>query len=189
MVALLAGHLSQSAYCLMLRNLQPIYAALESALNLNLDRPAIAQLNLPNFYRANSLQDDLQTLYGSPWRDLSTLPSCSDYCNHIEELGKKKPDLLVAHAYVRYLGDLSGGQMIQKILAKSLSLQTMRGSPGLQFYDFGEPQSVLQKTKDFRTQLDAMSSDADLSDALVQEAKRAFAMHITLYDELGATRL
>ena len=65
----------------------------------------------------------------------------------------------------------------------------MRGSPGLQFYDFGEPQSVSQQTQHFRTQLDAMSSDADLSDALVQEAKRAFSMHITLYDELGATQL
>lgn len=187
MVALLAGKLSQDAYCLMLRNLEPLYFALESALNLNLGRPAIGGLNLPNLYRASSLQADLQTLHGNPWQtDLAVLPACAAYCLHLEDLGQSAPDLLVAHAYVRYLGDLSGGQMIQKILAQSWGLSDLRGSPGLHFYDFGEPQSVSQQTKNFRAKLDAMSSNDELAIALVQEAKLAFAMHITLYDELGA---
>ncbi len=188
MAALLAGQLSQNAYCLMLRNLEPVYSALESALNLNLSRPAIARLNLPNLYRASSLQADLQTLHGNPWQsDLALLPACVAYCSHLENLGQKAPDLLVAHAYVRYLGDLSGGQMIQKILVKSWGMSALRGSPGLHFYDFGEPQSVAHQTKDFRATLDAMSGNDDLVSALVQEAKLAFAMHITLYDELGAS--
>lgn len=188
MVALLAGQLSQNAYCMMLRNLEPVYSALESALNLNLGRPAIAGLNLPNFYRASSLRADLQTLHGSPWQsDLALLPACVAYCSHLEVLGQQSPDLLVAHAYVRYLGDLSGGQMIQKILAKSWNMQVLRGSPGLRFYDFGEPESVSHHTKEFRAKLDAMSVNVGLVSALVQEAKLAFAMHITLYDELGAS--
>ena len=39
---------------------------------------------------------------------------------------------LIAHAYVRYLGDLSGGRIVGRILARSPGL----GPEALSFYDF-----------------------------------------------------
>lgn len=40
---------------------------------------------------------------------------------------------MLAHAYVRYLGDLSGGQFIRRRIAKAYGLED---SAGVSFYDF-----------------------------------------------------
>lgn len=38
-------------------------------------------------------------------------PCTLEYMNRIRAVGRDAPELLVAHAYTRYLGDLSGGQV------------------------------------------------------------------------------
>lgn len=45
------------------------------------------------------------------------------------------PSALLAHAYVRYLGDLSGGQIIRRHIAKAYGLDPVSGL-GTQFYEF-----------------------------------------------------
>ena len=45
----------------------------------------------------------------------SPSPRLLDYVNRINQISEEKPELLVAHAYTRYLGDLSGGQILKKI--------------------------------------------------------------------------
>lgn len=46
------------------------------------------------------------------------------------------PAGLLAHAYVRYLGDLSGGQFLRRRIAKAYGLDE-EGEAGVEFYDFG----------------------------------------------------
>jgi heme oxygenase len=45
------------------------------------------------------------------------------------------PSLLLAHAYVRYLGDLNGGQVIRRRVAKAYAIDVEDGS-GVKFYEF-----------------------------------------------------
>lgn len=45
------------------------------------------------------------------------------------------PSALLAHAYVRYLGDLSGGQIIRRRIAKAYDLDVVSGL-GTEFYGF-----------------------------------------------------
>ena len=45
------------------------------------------------------------------------------YVNRIQTISESKPELLVAHAYTRYLGDLSGGQILKKYCSKSYELK------------------------------------------------------------------
>lgn len=63
----------------------------------------------------------------------------SDYTSRLNSLaqstGKVEASRLLAHAYVRYLGDLSGGQFIRRKLSKAYGLED--GS-GLTFYEFGK---------------------------------------------------
>lgn len=62
-------------------------------------------------------------------------PALSNFLTHIHDLSTA-PDqapLLLAHAYVRYLGDLSGGQIIGGRIKRAYSLKDKDGTA---FYDF-----------------------------------------------------
>ena len=63
----------------------------------------------------------------------------SDYTTRINTLAISSDTVetsrLLAHAYVRYLGDLSGGQFIRRKLAKTYGLED---GQGLTFYEFGK---------------------------------------------------
>ena len=62
-------------------------------------------------------------------------PALSRYVGCIQELAASpNPSRLLAHAYVRYLGDLSGGQFIRRRICKAYGLE--EGVGGVSFYDF-----------------------------------------------------
>jgi heme oxygenase (biliverdin-producing, ferredoxin) len=59
-----------------------------------------------------------------------------EYIARLQELSDSAdPSLLLAHAYVRYLGDLSGGQVIRRRLAKAYNID-VDGGEGVMFYNF-----------------------------------------------------
>src|SRR5207237_3072297 len=70
--------------------------------------------------------------------------------------------LPISHAYTRYLGDLSGGQIIKKILARSLALPP----EALSFYEFPE-------IADIRRFKDAYRDVLELAGAAMAEIGRA----------------
>lgn len=67
--------------------------------------------------------------------------SLSDYIHQIEELSySNDPSALLAHSYVRYLGDLSGGQILRYTVAKAYNLDETTGT-GISYYSFKELRS------------------------------------------------
>lgn len=61
-----------------------------------------------------------------------------DYTTRLRELSSlSDPSRLLAHAYVRYLGDMSGGQFIQRRIAKAYNLDLDKGD-GIRFYNFNK---------------------------------------------------
>lgn len=61
-------------------------------------------------------------------------PALSHYVDRIEQItSSEDPAALLSHAYVRYLGDLSGGQVIRGKIAKAYNLED---GAGVSFYDF-----------------------------------------------------
>ncbi len=86
---------------------------------------------------------------------------------------------LVAHHYTRYLGDLSGGQAIGKILDRTFDL----GGAGLAFYEF--PVRAKTYKDSYRARLDGLPLDADEIDRAVDEVKIAFGLNQAVFDELA----
>ncbi len=99
-----------------------------------------------------------------------------------------RPELLVAHAYVRYLGDLSGGQQLKRIVTRSLAI-----GPRLRriaFYDFGDAAADGGTDTDIPGNgLAQVSADARDRDRIVAEARDAFGRHQQLFEQLAATGL
>ena len=186
MRTLLDGRMDRAAYCALLRNLHALYSVLEPALERHANHPVIAPVFLPALWRRRALQHDLSTLHGPDWADVIALQSATlTYVDRLRTLQEFRPPLLLAHAYVRYLGDLSGGQLLRGVVARSA---TLAAGSAIAFYDFGDALSVSSLTHAFRAGLDAVPTDDRLSDALVDEAKLAFAGHSQLFDQLAQTQ-
>ena len=183
---MLRGGLSLPAYCLLLASLHPIYAALEAGLQRHAGRPDLAAICTEPLWREPALADDLAALHGADWREaLAAQPQALAYAGHLRTLADGAPALLVAHAYVRYLGDLSGGQALRRIVAGSLDLA---GDAGTRFYDFGSAAQATALAGRLRTALDRIDTDEATHDAIVREAEQAFARHERLFGELEAAR-
>jgi heme oxygenase len=183
MPALLAGRLGQAGYCALLRNLHGIYAALEGAIDRHATHPALAAAILPGLARRDALATDLRALHGDRWERLPVADATAAYVRRVRELDDRRPELLLAHAYVRYLGDLSGGQVLRRVVARAFALVD---GIGVAFYDFGADPGALAAR--FRAALDALDADRALADEIVAEARAAFARHVDLFEELADAR-
>jgi heme oxygenase len=179
---LLRGELDRPGYCRLLRNLHEIYGTLEGALRRHASRPDVAPVALPELFRTEALGDDLAELHGEHWPRLPAMPATHRYVARLREIERSDAGLLVAHAYVRYLGDLSGGRIVRRIIAGSLGLVS---GPGLRFYDFGSDDHARQLADRLRRGIDEACSAGSI-DAVILEAKDAFRRHARLFDELAA---
>ena len=184
MPALLRGQLDLPTYCALLRNLHAIYAALEAALIRHAGHPDVAPVFFPALFRLAALADDLSVLHGKPWaQDLALQTATLRYVARLQALEASHPEWLAAHAYVRYLGDLSGGQMLGQIVSELFQLDA---DVGTHFYDFGGPESVASHQSVFRAGLSAIAADEARIGELVAEASMAFELHRELFVELAA---
>ena len=187
MAVLLRGKMGRAPYCAMLRNLHAIYAALEPALARRARHPVIAPVFLHGLVRTDALADDLLALHGADWAmAFELLPTSLRYVAHLHAIEAAQPERQLAHAYVRYLGDLSGGQMLRRIVAASLQLPRALGADcGTAFYDFGDAASAQALTLALRAGLDEVVVDDAGAAAIVAEARLAFEWHHRLFDELA----
>ena len=185
MSVLLRGRMERPAYCALLRNLHAIYAALEPAIVRHAGHPLIAPVYAPALFRTAALAHDLLVLHGQGWAsEIALRPAAVAYVARLREIDTAQPALLLSHAYVRYLGDLSGGQMLRRVVARSAALA---GERGVAFYDFGDVTATRDLTEGFRSGLASVSTDAAQSNALIDEAKLAFGLHQRLFDELAVS--
>jgi heme oxygenase len=177
----LGGVIDKSSYSHMLANLYFVYLALE-AMDKNKENEFIKPIYFPELNRTESLKEDLAFYYGDDWMD-TLVPSEATklYINRIQELSEKRPDLLVGHAYTRYLGDLSGGQILKKIAQRAMNLQSTKG---LSFYEFTQISDEQQFKIDYKAALDALPVTSDGSKQIVAEANVAFNLNMKVFQEL-----
>ena len=184
MSAFLRGQIDRKIYCRLLRNFVEIYAALEAALELHAAQPALKALRFPALKRCVALRGDLQFLHGKNWAaEISLANSGAHYVERIDWISTHDPELLIAHTYVRYLGDLSGGQMLRNIVGSALQLQ---GEAGIGFYIFDAP-GASALAASYRQRLQDIEVNAGLAARVVEEAQSAFRRHVDLFEELAAT--
>src|SRR5689334_21364070 len=183
MRSLLNGELDRRGYCAFLRNLHAIYRCLEEALEHNRTHPHVAPVHFPALYRCAKLAQDLEALHGAHWaQDLRMEPAAARYVSRLIDIADSAPALIVSHAYVRYFGDLNGGQLLSGLVQGAYELADARGTA---FYDFEEAGDVDTLKAHYRTALDAITVDAAARDHLVAEAQLAFRLHIQLFEELA----
>ena len=179
----LAGMVNEENYRGLIANFYFVYRALEEEVAKNKDNPVLGPVAFDELKRCPSLAKDCEYFYGSNWRQLiSPTDGCQNYINRIREVD---PELLVGHHYTRYLGDLSGGQILKNIAQKALNLK----DGGLAFYEFEDiPDGKEFKTK-YRTALDNLPIDDVKSNAIIDEANYAFKLNMEMFEEIEGDSL
>jgi heme oxygenase len=178
----LGGVIDKTSYSHMLANLYFVYVSLEEAMEKNKDNEFIKPIYFPELNRTESLKEDLSFYYGDDWmNNLKPSEATQSYINRILQVSEKRPDLLVGHAYTRYLGDLSGGQILKKIAQRAMNLQSTKG---LSFYEFRSIDDELQFKQKYKDALDSLPVTSDISTQIVAEANVAFNLNMKLFQEL-----
>lgn len=180
---LLQGRLDAHLYCLLLRNLHALYEGLERALDRHAASASVSPVRFPLLFRATALREDLDYLQGKDWPSLSIAETMTAYVAHLETLCEEQPGLLAAHAYVRYMGDLSGGQLLRAIVSRSYALGN---GAGIAFYRFPAGVDAQNMKPQFRAALDALPRDALSEQEIIKETQTAFTRHVRLFEELAS---
>lgn len=185
MSQLLEGELNREAAADLAAQLWFIYTALEEAVRTVSDDPIAAGVYDPRLERVPALEQDLRALLGEGWRD-DIVPdeSTTAYVRHLQELADKRDAAaIVAHHYVRYLGDISGGQVIGRRLGDHYGIE----GDGARFYDFEAIGKIKPYRDAYRVQLDEIPLPDDASRvALADEAVTAFRLNTDVFRGLAA---
>lgn len=176
MAILLRGRLPWPGYRAMLGELLPIYEALEQSLSARAQVTWLSGLDLAALARSANLRADLSGHPAAPCQKAAT----QAYVARLRALGHQGDPALLGHVYTRYLGDLSGGQVLRALV------QRLYPGQGTAFYEFGDSAQVQRLRRQLRETLArAPLSEVDAG-RVVEEACWSFEQHRRLFNELAA---
>lgn len=182
---LLGGRLGVDAYTRYTEQLWFVYRALEGASESLRQDPVAGPFIQRELARTPELERDLAHLRGADWRTgLEPLPAAAAYAARVEECARTWPGGFVAHHYTRYLGDLSGGQIIRDKAEKTWGFA--RKGDGVRFYVFEEISNPAAFKRGYRELLDRVAADDLEKQRIIDECKRAFDFNGAVFRELGA---
>jgi heme oxygenase len=184
-VALVEGALPRDEFTRLVRQLHAVYSVLEDATAASTD-PHLEPVLVPELARVPALEADLEYLAGPGWRDdFALVPATEAYCERMRATCFDSSGGLVAHHYVRYLGDLSGGQILGRVVARVYELPDGLGTAAYRFDEIASPKRFKE---DYRARLDALPWDDDERERAAAEAVHAFAHNTAIFRDLHATR-
>ncbi|MCH9056400.1 heme oxygenase (biliverdin-producing) [Synechococcus sp. PCC 6716] len=166
-------------------NLYFVYSTLEDLFRQYIDHPVVGAMYFPELNRAEQLAKDLSYYYGPQWRDqITPSPAGQAYCDRLRLLAEVDPLLLIAHAYTRYMGDLSGGQALKRIIRSALNLPDGVGTQMYEFPALPTAEARQAMKEQYRQTLDSLPIDEDTVERMIAAANDAFMLNRNIMHEL-----
>jgi len=185
MTDLMSGRGTRDDYIALVAQHYFIYEALEAAAATMADDEVAARFISLRLTRLPAIEADLEFLLGSGWRDtISPLSTTQRYVERITGVAASWPGGFIAHHYTRYLGDLSGGQVIRALMQRQFGFETN----GVGFYLFDEIASPKRFKETYRDELDAVDWSAEERDRVIDEVLIAYRFNTDLFVDLAAAK-
>jgi len=178
----LKGVVDKASYRTLVADLWFVYSAMEEEIGKLTDHPIVGPVASPALNRRESLEQDLVFYFGGDWRQqIRATPGAQEYVARLHQVARECPELLVGHHYTRYIGDLSGGQILKNIAQKAMNLGE---HDGLRFYEFDAIDDEKAFKATYRLTLDSLPIDQAMADRIVAEANEAFHCNMKMFQEL-----
>ncbi|MFK7958622.1 MAG: biliverdin-producing heme oxygenase [Lysobacterales bacterium] len=168
-----------AAYLALLKSLLPVYEALETE-PLWLDRwPSLKPFVNDQIYRSEALKEDLANILAQAKNESLMDPAMEisamiDYAEHIKTSSQKRCAGMLGHLYVRYLGDLNGGRILQRLVGEGLTLSPAQ----LTFYQFPKISDLTVFKDQFRIALNHVHLTPRQKQHAIDAAREGFAATI-----------
>jgi heme oxygenase len=163
-----------------------VYEALESAAERFAEDAEARPFLSDQLTRIPALEADLAFLIGDDWRaQIRPLPTTERYVARIREIEADGwAGGFVAHHYTRYLGDLSGGQAIGRLMQRHFGFETN----GILFYLFDQIADPKGFKETYRDQLDEAAWETEERERVIDEVLLAYRFNTELFDDLSAAK-
>lgn len=186
---LMDGTACRAAFVALATQQLVIYRALEDVLAEHYrDHPVLAPVDDRRLDRVAALEHDLRLLVGE---DVDVrladgrLPICAATVAYAQVLRERhSPELVLAHHYVRYLGDLSGGQIIARLVQRHYGIPP----EALTFYAFDGIDKQKVYKDGYRAALDTIVLTPEQRARTLTAAVQAFRLNQGVFTDLGAAR-
>jgi heme oxygenase len=176
--SLLAGQASPRQLAALIRALAPAYEWIEAQGPLLSAALGAEGFPWADLSRSQALRQDIAELAAVPATPTSA--AAAIWLEHLQRLAQQAPHRFMAHVYVRYGGDLSGGQQLAE---QANAILAGQGLPPLRFWEFQRPIPELkQLLHDAFEQLDLSEVEEE---ELLEESVVAFLDTQRLLAELG----
>ncbi len=186
---LMGGRACRAAFTALMTQQLVIYRALEDVLREHYaDHPFLAAVDDRRLDRVAALEHDLRVLVGEDADvrladgRLPVCPATVAYAHVLRE--RHTPEVVLANHYVRYLGDLSGGQAIASLVRRHYGVE----DEALTFYAF-EGIGRLKPYKDgYRAALDTVAMTDEQHRRTLEAAVASFRLNQAVFSDLGQAR-
>lgn len=184
MQAFFGGVLPRAAYVAWLTRQWHLYRVLEAGLEAlppNVPEHGLVPAAL---YRTQAIEADLDHLTDGAWRGRDHLtPATATYAERIRST-YLFPAGLVAHAWLRYMGNVGGRDVLRRLAERSIGVDEDTRL-GLACTDYSAIGEIRPFFADFHAKLDALALRPEEKQRAVAEADAGFRLNIALTDELA----
>ncbi|MGE9781427.1 heme oxygenase (biliverdin-producing) [Janibacter sp. G368] len=186
---LMGGLACRPAFVALVAQQLVIYRALEEVLwSEYADHPLLGPVMDHRRDRVPSLEQDMRFFAGDGFEarlatgEIHVVPAAADYATGLRE--GHAPEAMLAHHYVRYLGDLSGGQIIARMVQRHYGI----APEGLNFYHFEQIPKPKPYKDAYRAALDSLEVDEPTRRRILDAAVDSFELNRRVFADLGAAR-
>lgn len=186
---LMEGRACPRAFTLLSVQLLVVYRALEEIISEHYaDHPLISPLDDRRLDRVRALEADLSHLVGPDFEEriaAGELPVMEATLRYVATMRSgHDAEMMLANHYVRYLGDLSGGQIIARLVSRHYGV----AASGLSFYDFSGIEKLKVYKDEYRAHLDNLPASDEQRTKLVARAIESFELNQAVFFDLAAAR-
>lgn len=186
---LMGGAACQHAFAALVAQQLVIYRALEDVLyGEYADHPIVAPMLDHRLDRVAALELDMTHLFGADHDvqlasgQIRICPATVAYADLLRN--DHSPEVVLANHYVRYLGDLSGGQAIAKLVERNYAI----APEALHFYRFAEIPKPKPYKDAYRQRLDRLTLSETTRRRVIDAATQSFELNRRVFADLGAAR-